>query len=200
VEDANGALWAKFPDVRQIIEVMPLSDEDRGQLLGRVRASFRPNLRHEAASALAAWRAWRDGQPPLTALAVYLIAAHHGKVRTVLRALKTSDEAFGLKREDRLQPVAPRFVAGADLSFTPKVVGSRGQWSDDGKCFTPAEPCWSAAIAELLGPSPGCGSTRTAIGEVEPAEIGPFTLAYLEALLRAADVRASERPGQGVQS
>ena len=49
------------------------------------RNRFRPTLRHEAASVLACWPKWIAGEEGWTALTLYLIAAHHGKVRTVLR-------------------------------------------------------------------------------------------------------------------
>jgi len=62
------------------------------------RPSFRPGLRHEAASALALWHRYAtSGRKPFPALAVYLAASHHGKVRTVLRSTsRTGDDVFGV--------------------------------------------------------------------------------------------------------
>ena len=61
---------------------------------------FRPGLRHEMASALAMWRRYRDGAAAYPALAVYLAATHHGKVRTVLRSTNgEGDDVFGVRSE-----------------------------------------------------------------------------------------------------
>lgn len=65
--------------------------------------AFRPGfqgkgMRHEAASALTMWRQYRtSNETPYPALAVYLTAAHHGKVRTVLRAIsQKGGDVFGI--------------------------------------------------------------------------------------------------------
>jgi CRISPR-associated endonuclease/helicase Cas3 len=42
--------------------------------------------------------------------------------------------------------------------------------------------------------------TSEVIPDGEPRNLGPLTLAYLEALLRAADIRASRQPGIGIKS
>ncbi len=83
-------LWGKFPDVRAACmdSRLNLTDPERAKLSRNLEVPFRPNLRHEAASALAAWQAWLEKSNGLTALAVYLIACHHGKVRTVLRSTR----------------------------------------------------------------------------------------------------------------
>lgn len=61
---------------------------------------FRPGLRHEAASALAMWRKYRDGGDTYPALAVYLAATHHGKVRTALRSTNGEpNDVFGVRTE-----------------------------------------------------------------------------------------------------
>ena len=50
-----------------------------------VIARFRPGLRHEAASALALWqRFYYEGTADFPSLTLYLVAAHHGIVRTSL--------------------------------------------------------------------------------------------------------------------
>jgi CRISPR-associated endonuclease/helicase Cas3 len=156
--------------------------------------AFRPGLRHEAASALAMWRRYKDSEeaPPYPALAVYLAAAHHGKVRTVLRAISgEGGDVFGVIRP----PEALQFD-GQDwpMDFSIALDGADGDWTDNG--FALNGPGWTALVADLLGPWRGeaDGAWTGAVPKDEPRALGPFALAWLEALVRVADWRASERP------
>jgi CRISPR-associated endonuclease/helicase Cas3 len=93
--------------------------------------AFRSGLRHEAASALAMWRRyWNANETSYPVLAVYLAAAHHGKVRTVLRTiLPEGDDVFGVRRPpDALQ------LDGQDWSmdFSVALDGTDGEWTEDG--------------------------------------------------------------------
>lgn len=196
---SNGAQWAKFPDVRRVVEGMKLDDELGEELLKRIREPFVPGVRHEAASALAAWDAWRDGRDQMTALAVYLIAAHHGKVRTALRSRRAKDQVFGLQDGDSLPPVPPQFEKPAELMFGAKAIGTRGIWDDTAGTFLPAGPSWTSVVGELLGTPLDGQAARGVIPEDEPSALGPIALAYLEAILRAADSRASDCPRSGVK-
>lgn len=161
-------------------------------------APFRPGLRHEAASALAMWRRYRDSPhaPPYPALAVYLAAAHHGKVRTVLRATTDAgDDVFGVARDpDGLEPLGGRWP----LDFSVAKDGAEGEW--DGDRFVLAGHGWTGLVADLLGP--WRKDEKSEVGAVpadEPRKLGPFALAYLEALVRVADWRASEMPSQSIR-
>ncbi len=185
------ALWAKWPDIRRIVRNCPMTQECRETLRKKLSIPFRPGLRHEAASALAAWDSWLRGNKDLTALAIYLIASHHGKVRTTLQSISNRDEVFGLCDGDVLPACAILMEGEASLQFEMKKLGISGTWSgDDG--FVPGQPSWTAMLAELLGnPGSGMDETFEVIPESEPRSLGPFKLAYLEALLRAADARAS---------
>lgn len=133
----------------------------------------RPYFRHELASMLA----WLEhGDPDLPGderdLIAYLIAAHHGKVRMGLRALPGEKEppepdrlfARGVWDGDRLPALG---FDGIDLPETQLRLGLM-QLGEG-----PQGPSWTARTQRLLQLH------------------GPFRLAWLEALVRIADWRAS---------
>ena len=130
----------------------------------------RPCFRHELASALAylADRHWKQEAD----LPAYLIAAHHGKVRMRLRALPNEKRAEdgrlfarGVWDGDKL----PRTDLGGKIVPETKLDLDLMQLGE-GRLG----PSWSARCQALL------------------KQYGPFRLAFLEALLRIADWRASE--------
>lgn len=150
----------------------------------------RKHFRHELASALGvltllnngdAPEPWASIEPHLADLALYLIAAHHGKVRLSIRSMPDERHpvspgtlfARGVWQEDSLPAVelgegitTPQ-VAAMDLS--PMQLGQV-----DGR------PSWAERMLRLR----------------DSSEVGPFRLAYLEALVRAADMRASRLADQ----
>lgn len=129
-------------------------------------------FRHELASALAAL------QHGLPFEAAYLIAAHHGKVRLSIRTLpdegppddETKLFAHGVHDGDSL----PDIDLGGEIC--PAMALSLSPMQLGG------EASWTARALEL----------REALG--------PFRLAYLESLLRAADRRASKAEREGVEA
>ena len=189
--------WAKFPDIKYALKKSSLSYKARREITGELKAQFSPRMRHEAASALAAWQEWQLGKDGWTALAVYLVVCHHGKVRTVLRSMSRKNaDVFGIKPDDVL-PALPEWLAEeTKLNLQPRAIGSMGEWN--GNHFTVSAPSWIGMIAELLGPElPDDPDPCDVIPPHEPRRMGAFRLAYLEALIPAADVRASLQPGKG---
>jgi CRISPR-associated endonuclease/helicase Cas3 len=158
-------------------------------------APDKPCLRHEAASALALWYRYFREDGAFPALTIFLAAAHHGKVRTTLYAREPGgNDVCGVPREPAKLP----WQSGWPMDFACAADGTAGEFSADGLSFTPASPGWTALVADLLGGWESRSAElqpplalRTAS---EPRHLGPFALAYLEALVCAADVRASKNP------
>lgn len=153
---------------------------------------FRPGLRHEVASALAMWHRYRDTETkPYPALAVYLAATHHGKARTVMHSTTgEGDDVFGVRKEPRALNIANEEWP---LDFSIAKDGADGRW--DGDEFVLTGHGWTGLVADLLGPwRPEEKSDAGVVPGSEPRQLGPFALAYLEALVRIADWRASAQP------
>ena len=128
----------------------------------------RRHFRHELASALAMVDEGDSDK------AAYLAAAHHGRIRMSIRSMPGEREeggkaiARGILEGDQLRTAElskGKFEAECVLSLRLMEFGGDG-----------VRDSWTARMLRLL------------------EEVGPFRLAYLEALLRAADVRASEEP------
>lgn len=159
---------------------------------------FRPDMRHEAASALAMWQRYCNSgdAKPFPALAVYLAAAHHGKVRTVMRSLGADGtDVFGIARE----PADLKFDSQSwPMDFSVAKDGASGDW--DGNDFLLTGYGWTGLVADLLGPwNPNDKTSVGVVPDDEPRQLGPFALAYLEALVCIADWRASDRPSHSTR-
>jgi CRISPR-associated endonuclease/helicase Cas3 len=153
-------------------------------------------FRHELASALALLDRPVAGSLPTNRgglwwdLVVYLVAAHHGRVRLGFRSLPGEREeleesggstlagrvALGVRDEDRLPEVATPFGMLAPVTLRLDAMELGGGSS--------GRPSWSERMLRLR----------------DDPEIGPFRLGLAEALVRLADWRASEDECQGVRA
>ena len=154
---------------------------------------FRPGLRHEAATALALWHSYYRGKSGVfPALSIYLCAAHHGKVRTVLTSRTDGGEdVCGIPKTTPLLP-----WRDMPLDFACAVDGASGSFSDKGQVFIFSTPGWTGLVADLLGAwePDAVPGVNGAVPDDEPRNLGPFALACLETLVRCADERASKTP------
>jgi CRISPR-associated endonuclease/helicase Cas3 len=178
IAKAPDEFWQRYKRVVQPAN----SDKDLPERRVQVR-----RFRHELASTLgimALERAgarppdWEPFSPDERLLALYLIASHHGKIRLSIRTMPNEwpvppdsehrKFAAGVWDGDNLQSV--------DLGgLSPPAVVLLLDWMQLG-----GNQSWSSGILRLR----------------DNPQFGPFRLAYLEALLRAADCRASDE-GEG---
>jgi len=113
-------------------------------------------------------------------LLVYLVCSHHGKVRMTWHASPADQQANDTKlrirgvREDDLVPPVTLATAVGDYHHLPASVLDLAP-AESGLSFRTGRS-WTERVLNLV------------------ERFGPFTLAWFEALLRAADQRASRNP------
>jgi CRISPR-associated endonuclease/helicase Cas3 len=145
----------------------------------QIRNKCRPYFRHELAGALAFLANCDDGslESDLTA---YLIAAHHGKVRLAIRSLPKEKAPEGAER---------RYALGVwDGDALPEIEMEGG--------LRVRESRLDLSLMEVGGDGQGRSSWLQRSLQLRD-QLGPFRLAFLEALVRIADWRASAREAEG---
>lgn len=181
------ALWhdvgKAHEEFQKVLRFGPNQPEEAESLYAKSKNAYNPKalvrdrrgFRHELASALA-WLSVGPENTPERDLVAYLIAAHHGKVRLSIRALpdekgdpKNPDRLFarGIWHEDKLPAIPGILAQSVTLDLKLMQMGE----SESG-------PSWLARMISLRD------------------RFGPFWLAYLEALLRAADMRTSRNESE----
>ncbi len=159
--------WGKAHAIfQETVHRKDSSDDVLAKQCGRETHSI-PHFRHELASALAMLGTGDSD------LAAYLAAAHHGRIRLGIRSMPGEREddgvavARGIKEDDRLD----RCELAAGVQAPPVTLSLRVMQ------FGAENGSWTDRMLRLRD------------------ELGPFRLAYLEMLLRAADEMASADPG-----
>ena len=145
-------------------------DEILAKSEGRKNGHSRKWFRHELASALAMIQ---EGRPDLV---VYIVAAHHGKVRVNIRSMPGEIDTTDVSRRIARGIEDGDTLWGANLGNETKTAELKlelrpTELGKDADGFRG----WSDRVLDLLN------------------ELGPFRLAYLEMLLRVADERASAK-------
>lgn len=153
----------------------------------------RKNFRHEAASALAFLK--MNVTSTNTELAAYLIASHHGKVRLSMRSLPRKKENSYVNSDDQ-------YLLGIpinDVEKLPIFLSDKRKSKQSNKEAVLCESVESeiyidASIARIGKKGDDKSWLQISLGQLK--KYGPFKLAYLEAIIRAADVRASISEGK----
>lgn len=154
---------------------------DLRRVIWQLKRTFAPRLRHEVASALALRQHHRrdGGEPtPIELLAEYLVMSHHGYVRKVLRDELPRHPTRHRRRTDAVRGIADGTCIRGLLLHDESLLETTALYiacRQMGRSADGSES-WTQSVLRLLD------------------HFGPFRLAYYEAIVRAADRRASAQP------
>ncbi len=182
----TAARWHDLGKALHAFQAMLLAGDEsrRGTLWAKSAQTSVPRLRqhfrHELASALAWLQAGPASQPERD-LVAYLIAAHHGKVRLSIRAMPGEQPPPGSPPETRIA----RGILEGDEIPTEVFTALELQLPSEGR------PLKLDLSLMEMGCDPVRGPSWLARMLALRDRFGPFPLAWLETLLRAADGRAS---------
>ncbi|MCY4653121.1 MAG: CRISPR-associated helicase Cas3' [Dehalococcoidia bacterium] len=147
----------------------------------------RRHFRHELGSALAVLEHAEGLEDRYRDLAAYLAAAHHGKIRLGIRSLP------GRRERNRDSNPDAGYLLGYKTSETETLPSV-----DLGEGVGVGETALDMSIAQIgLDDGERRSWLERSLGLLE--WLGPFRLAYLEAIVRAADMRASEKERENAQ-
>ena len=185
VEDLKAAArWHDLGKAHEVFRnIIPESELDAppgviwAKFAGKMIPFERKGFRHELPSALAMLMLGQSD------LAAYLAAAHHGKVRLSIKSLPT---------ESRPPHAGTRFARGTwDGDLLPG--------ADMGGGHTAPQLCLDLSYMEMGESHLGESWVSRMIRLRDRHDMGPFRLAFLESLLRAADRIASKKAMENVE-
>ena len=167
-------------------EAVPDQDKHMAKSPGNGR-NERRHFRHELGSALAVLEHAEGLEGRYRDLAAYLAAAHHGKIRLGIRSLPGRRDGYKDSNPD------VGYLLGyktAETETLPPV--------DLGEGVSIGGTALDMSIAQIGLDGEGRRSwLERSLGLLE--WLGPFRLAYLEAIVRAADMRASKKEREDAQ-
>ena len=149
--------------------------------------SKRRHFRHELGSALAVLEHADTLEGKYRDLAAYLAAAHHGKIRLGIRSLPGRRDSYKDSNPDA------GYLLGYKMDETEMLPSV-----DLGEGVGIGETALDMSIAQTgLDDGERRSWLERSLGLLE--WLGPFRLAYLEAIVRAADMRASKKEREDAQ-
>lgn len=149
--------------------------------------SSRPHFRHELGSALVVLQHVDKLGERGRDLAAYLVASHHGKVRLGIRSFP-GQRRPGSRTDRNPDPTYLLGYNSVNSETLPAMQLDAGKHIDETEL--------DLSIARIgLGKNGKRSWLERSLGLLE--WLGPFRLAYLEAIIRAADMRASKKEREG---